>query len=226
MKALQRTAHFTHIAEKSMGQAKQNRERIEREEKLLASMPLDQIADAVRKLCTSASANYGRDCVMHAYLAQSIMERLGAKPEIVVGEAAWRVGEGDCDVIAHTLKSQPLESNPAALPYHAWLSFAGKYLDFTTYQFADKAAEMDRLDGGKTTVLWCPPYLCVSRKSVFSYRDVAQLHAGMFYYEPSEKLREKVMQDLTPSLDDAHAAWIIFSNPGITVIGPDGKRCD
>lgn len=210
-----------------MGQAKRNRERIEREEKLLSSMPLDQIADAVRKLCTSASASFGRDCVMHAYLAQALMERLGAKAEIVIGEAAWRVGEGDSDVIAHTEKSQVLGPVSAeALPYHAWLSFAEHYLDFTTYQFADKAAEMDRLDGGKTTVLWRPPYLCVPRRSIFSYKEVAQLHAGMFYYEQSEKLCEKVMQDFTPSPEDAHAAWIIFNNPGITVIGPDGKMSD
>lgn len=182
-----------------------------------------QIALSIRKLASAASSHEGSDCYTFANLAGHLLKHEGIESVLVVGHAAWRVSSGDSDVILHA----PLSDIPypmGAMPYHAWLEIpsAGLIFDSTLYQLRKKASELDKQDGGHTTVDWCPDYLLAPKSSVSTLKDVIQLTAGLFFYERNERL-EKYILDSAPVTDegDIAAAMIIYRNTDLVVHGPN-----
>lgn len=180
-----------------------------------------QVALAIRKLASAASSH--ADCYTHANLAGHLLTHEGIESVLVIGHAAWRVGNGDPDVILHAPLSD-IQYPVGAMPYHTWLDIpsANFVFDTTTYQFRQKAADLDKQDGGHTTVDWCPDYLLAPKSSVSTLRDVIQLSAGLFYYERNEHL-EKLILDSAPETDeqDVAAAMIIYRNNDLVVHGPN-----
>lgn len=139
------------------------------------------------------------------------------------GYAAWRVGPGDSDVIAHTPHAQAYApAGVESLVFHSWLEIADSILDFTTYQLRFKAASLDALDGNSTTVAWCPDYLLLKKSSLMSYRGVAQAaKPPAVYYEPSDKLDELLSAQYTVDEQDLSHLRLLCSNQEIRVIGPN-----
>jgi len=205
-----------------MGQAKYNRERNERERVILATLPLPRVASAIQKLTEAASGALGADCVVNSNLARLILQRLGAEARMVVGQAAWRVGPGDGDVIAHVLGTPALNEGPNALPFHCWLEYADHIIDFSTFQLPLKAAQMDALDGQTTTVTWSPTFLCVPRSEVSPYPVVQRCSAGLFYYAADRALHDQVMASFKSDAEDEALAWIIYNSAeNLQVFGPN-----
>jgi hypothetical protein len=99
-----------------MGEAK--RRALAREQLNKASQRVDipRLAAAIRKLATAASGDIGADCYAHAVIAQAILAKLGVEAHLAVGYAAWRVGEGDGDVILHAPAPGMVEQ-PGGVPY-------------------------------------------------------------------------------------------------------------
>lgn len=186
---------------------------------------LRRISSALRRLATAASGNLGSDCFIHAAIAQEILNRLGVSSKLVAGYAAWRVGNGDGDVILHApLPNMP--SQPGAVAYHVWLESNNHLIDFTTYQLRHKAIQMDKLDGGTTTVKWCPDYLSVPKKSVSTLRAVIQLRVGLYFYKQDTAI-ENLIQSAARPLDDGdvNTAWLLYQNQKLCVFGPNNMPC-
>lgn len=188
----------------------------------------EPIAKAIRKLANAASGHFGKDCFVHALFAQRALKELAGIPSrIVVGHAAWRVGNGDGDVILHAPMPGMVFQGEAALPYHAWLISGDYLLDFSTYQLREKAAQLDALDGGTTQVDWCPDYLIVKKKKISSLQQVQQHKAGLFYYQHNAKLERTVQVEAEPmDEDDWNIFLTIFHNPDVVVIGPNQVEHD
>ncbi len=192
--------------------------------KLPDAVDLPRISSALRRLAVAASLNCGSDCYIHAAIAQTILDRLGEKAKIVAGYAAFRVGESDSDVILHA-PAPGMPHQPGAVAYHAWLEAYGNIIDFTTYSLRTKADQLDALDGGTTSVTWCPDYLFVPKTSVSPMRDVIQLRAGMFHYLRVPALEAKIIAAAHPlDQDDVETAWLLYQNPDIQVFGPNHIR--
>lgn len=210
-----------------MGQAKQREAQEKTQLDALSRVDLDRVALAVRKLFLAAGPSVGMDCYDHAVIGVELLRRLGIEARIAVGYAAWRVGEGDGDVVAHTPKGQVFPPQNGAgegrhAVFHAWIEVAGRILDLTTYQLRRKAAELDALDGGQTQVDWAPDYLFLDKTEVQDYAAVAKLNAGLSYYERVMDLERVMMATAKPT--DAEAvemAMMVYQNPDAAVIGPN-----
>lgn len=205
-----------------MGEAKRNKIRAaEAMPQLEAAAP--RVAAVLRKLASAASAQLGSDCYLHADLGQLLLADLGIQSRPVVGFAAWRVGSGDGDVIGHTPHTPGyLPAEGQGFAYHSWLEIGDLILDFTTYQFRKKAADLDAADGGRTSVSWCPDYLLLPKTDVRTYKDVAQApDAGAAHYEARLGLDVIVrpMFNLDPE-DVATARWLL-DHPAVNVFGPN-----
>lgn len=179
------------------------------------------VALSIRKLALAASDNLGSDCYMHAMIAKSMLTSLGVVTRLNAGNAAWRLGNGDGDVVTHIkLPGVPYQAN--SYPYHIWLTCDRYLLDVTTYQLRAKARTLDELDGGKTTVDWCPDYLLVERDTVASFQDCQQKNAGVYHYRRDDVTEAIVLRKETKIDDeDLAAAWMIYKNPEINVEGPN-----
>ena len=185
--------------------------------------------EAVRKLALAASASVGADCYLHAELTRRLLADLGLTCKTQVGFAAWRVGRGDGDVIAHTFKVPGyLPEGAIGLPFHAWVTWDGIspeddiLIDTTTYQLPHKARALDALDGGHTVVEWCPELLVVPRSALSSYETVAKAPGpGVFYYEQVPQLQARVSADFVLEEDAMDKARLILANPGVMVMGPN-----
>jgi len=187
---------------------------------------LPRISSALRRLATAASGNLGSDCYIHAAIAQEILNRLGVSSKLVAGYAAWRVGKGDGDVILHA-PLQNMTAQQGAVPYHVWLEVGNHLVDFTTYQLRYKASQMDKLDGGSTTVKWCPDYLSVPKKSVSTLRAVIQLRAGMYFYKQNTAIENLILPAARPLDDgDVNTAWLLYLNQELCVFGPNNMHHD
>lgn len=184
---------------------------------------VQKVSSSLIKLATAASGNFGTDCVTHAEIGRELLKSLGVKSDLVVGESAWRVGEGDGDIILHAKMPGMVYQGPNAVPYHCWLEAeGGKYIiDFTTYQIPEKALILDRLDGGHTNVAWHPDYLIAKKNKIHPLQAVIQGGSGLFYYKKDAQLHQQVMEGSTGiDPDDLRAAMIILNNPDIVVKGP------
>jgi hypothetical protein len=136
-------------------------------------------------------------------------------------DTAWRIGNSDGDVIMHS--PQPnMPPQPGGVAYHVWLEIGKHLLDFTTYQLRDKAAHMDELDGGTTTVLWCPDFLFVPKTSVSPLHSVIQLRAGLYHYVRVPVVEARIIAT-APQFDedDIDTAWLLYQNPALKVFGPN-----
>lgn len=204
-----------------MGQAKIQAARKAAEAEAIASIDIDRVATAIRKLFSAASRVVGMDCLDHAVIGVALLGRLGVPAKVVVGYAAWRVGGGDGDVVSHAPEGQMIQGQGNLL-FHAWIEVAGKILDLTTYQLKRKAALMDAADGGRTTVDWAPDYLFIDKTAVRSHRDVAQLEAGLCHYRRDESLERRVVAQLHP-VDPLELQMVlaVYHNPQVEVIGPN-----
>ena len=186
---------------------------------------LPRLASTMKRLTKAASGNLGSDCYIHAAIAQSILSKLGVESRLTAGWAAWRVGPGDSDMITHA----PVESiipQPGGMIYHMWLEIGSRILDLTTHSFRIKARHLDMLDGGHTTVVWCPDFLFVDKKSVTPLKDVIQHDAGMYYYSQQPAV-EAIVIDGAPELDmdDVNAAWMLYQNQDMVAFGPNDVMC-
>lgn len=183
---------------------------------------VEAVGVALRKMAQAASSHLGGDCFLHAALGQALLAEKGVPSEIAAGYAAWRTGESDGSVIAHTRQVKGyLPEGKQGFAYHAWLLVPGHIVDFTTYQLKAKALELDALDGGHTEVDWCPPMLLAPIAEVRSYREVAQGHAGLFYYERDLSMEPKLARMFSMDPEDLQIAKLILANPDVAVLGPN-----
>ncbi|MFZ4856068.1 MAG: hypothetical protein ACOYL3_06695 [Desulfuromonadaceae bacterium] len=174
-----------------------------------------QLVSAALQKFMAASARPGQDCYQRAVFAQSLLTKLGVDAKLVVGFTAWRIGNGDGDVIAHHPTSV---GHGAGFMFHAWLEIGNNILDFTTYQLRLKAAMIDAIDGFKTNVVWCPEYLYVPKTSVSSYNLVRDKHAGLYHYQydaPTEAMLRSAAKPADPA--DIEQLWQIYQNPNAQV---------
>lgn len=205
----------------AMGEAKRRAENRAEIKGALQRVDIPRLALAMRKLAIAASGHYGADCYVHAALPQVILAEQGVKSRIKIGFAGWRVGNGDGDVVMH----RPVPGmipQPGSGAYHVWLEVGQFLLDFTTYQLRDKAVQLDALDGGHTTVEWCPDYLFVPRKSVSGFWEVTNRGAGLYYYEEVPSLTSLIITRASV-LDpvDVQMLQHLYRSPGALVLGPN-----
>lgn len=205
-----------------MGEAKRRRDAAKQVDAGLVS-ELERVASAVRRLCTAASGKFGADCILHARLAQALLARRAISSSVIAGFAAWRVGDGDGDVIVHApVAGMPPPKSERELPFHAWVEVNGLICDATTYQLPRKATELDQLDGGSTTVSWAPLQLVAPTSFVSSLRSVSVGNAGAYYYERVAAVEKRIFADFHP-LDeqDVGAAWLLYQHPDMHALGPN-----
>jgi len=187
-----------------------------------------RLAYALRKLTNSASQNIGADCLMQALLAQQILKEEGLDTKVVLGEAAWRIGPDDGDVITHSPTTGGFAPvGIKAMAYHAWLEWGTSIIDFTTHSLRVKAAQLDALDGGKTNVHWCPSYLFIPKRHARSLGEVTQaLDAGVACYReiPGLHMAMLVNGHIRPvDQEDLCALRLLYQNPRMVVIGPNDQ---
>lgn len=211
-----------------MGQAKQRK--LQRLHLRQTVTPVAQrVGAALRKLATAASDSLGGDCYLHALLGRELLADLGVATRIVVGYAAWRIGHADDDVMAHVPHAQGfLPEGVQGMAFHAWLETitddgsAPLLIDFTTYQLARKAKELDDADGGHTNVEWQPSMLLLDRTEIRSYKEVAKAPGpGLAHYQEAPGLHERIAHNFSPDPEDLAIARTILANPEMVVIGPN-----
>lgn len=205
-----------------MGEAKRKNQQ-KMHFKLHAEPHVAKVASAIQKLAYAASSHQGMDCYLHAALGQALLSRnFGISTDIRVGYAAWRVGDGDGDVISHTKHTTAhLPQGVNGLAYHAWLEANEHIIDLTTYQLTQKGKELDGFDGGRTAVDWCPAFLFVPKNEARSYQEVAQRQKGLFFYEHDAALQASVAGRFELDPDDVDTAEAVLSTEDVVVIGPN-----
>ena len=212
-----------------MGEAKRRRAAEEARSAALRQVT-ERVGATLRKLASAASANLGSDCYLHAALGRELLGDFGFDARVVAGEAAWRVGEGDGDVIAHTPRVQgfaPSSMPPGklALAYHAWLIVDSHVVDFTTYQLPRKGLELDALDGGHTSVDWAPEVFVLPVSLLPSYEQVARSpKSGVAFYDVIPGLAEKMASTYELDPENVAVARFILANPDVNVFGPNQVR--
>ena len=164
-----------------------------------------------------------------ATLAQRILKDEGIDTQLVIGEAAWRVGPGDGDVIAHSPRVGGIAPEGVmAFAYHAWLQIGDTIIDFTTHSLRSKAASLDAIDGGSTVVLWCPDFLVIEVGNTLSLHEVNQApREGVACYQELPGLYDAMVSaGLREEVDEGDVAVmkVILANPGIVVLGPSDCR--
>src|SRR6516225_1089380 len=102
-----------------MGEAKRKKAAREAALQNLGSVDIERVAGAIRKLSVAASPSLGVDCYSYAAYGQWLLARLGVPSTIAVGYAAWRVGDGDHDVIVHDPSCVSIVNVGRGLAYHA-----------------------------------------------------------------------------------------------------------
>mgnify|MGYP001354280115 CR=1 FL=1 len=181
---------------------------------------VSRIAAALRNYATAASNSLGSDCYVHAELGRVLLNDVGIETRLVAGFAAWRVGPGADDVLGHVphLTAYAPTKCPG-LPYHTWLYCGAFLVDFTTYQLQQKARQLDAADGGRTTVTWCPPFLCALPQELRRYEELVHARtAGLAYYQARPEL-DGVLRPPSP-VDPAHvsAVRLLLADPDMNVI--------
>ena len=209
-----------------MGEAKVKRQKQAQQNEKHKHVDFGRVAGAVNRLCAAASNNYGADCVLQAWLAQSILKKLDVDSTIRAGFSAWRVGNGDGDVISHIPQDAKPVARATEAAYHAWLQVGSMIFDVTTKQLRAKASMIDYMDGGNTTVDWAPDFLLIDVSAVSSYHMVKMGGAGLVHYVAHPIVRENILRDFQPDQADADMAWLLYSNPDAIVFGPQSATSD
>lgn len=200
---------------------------MEKEQKLLDAYNegiYRKLATALQQLTVSASPAVGSDCMLQAALAKALLAEFGIQTRIVVGEAAWRLGPGNGDVMVHSPKVGGFAmANGPSLAFHAWLETAqGEILDFTTNSLRLKAQQLDALDGGKTTVEWCPPYLRAPRTKSSVWEVTQSFQSGVYHYGELPGLLELMQSNglaNEPAPEDLAILKMIYTMPAMQVVG-------
>jgi hypothetical protein len=208
-----------------MGEAKRRRDaEVARGIELLGAV--ERVGNALKKLATAASNHLGSDCYMHAVLGRELLKDFGFDARVAVGEAAWRVGEGDGDVITHTPRVKGfVPEGKKGFGYHAWLVVDGHIVDLTTYQLIRKAEELDAADGGHTRVTWAPDALVMPVGLVLSLRQVTQSpRAAVAFYDPHPEMLQLVSAEYEIDEGDLTNARLLVAKPDIHVFGPNDAR--
>lgn len=215
-----------------MGEAKKRQAAREAEGLKLEGVDISNVCRAVRSVCQAASTSLGGDCFMHAWLTQEVLKTHHIDSVIEVGHAAWRVGDGDGDVLTHVCSEEQIQhftsielTGRAVLPFHVWLEVGGHILDSTLYQIPGKAAYLDSIDGGATSVEWKPDYLFEPLSSVSSMDEVIEKTKGLYFYKKEPRLKKLIFSsivDLDPS--DVQMVLLAYRNPQAVVVGPNMIR--
>lgn len=166
---------------------------------------LHLIARAMRSVLEASTDSYAADCAMYALVGAQVLKRLGfEKAQAVAGEAIWRVGPGDDDVITHakSSKDQGTSFYFKAVPdqekrreiFHAWITVGDMHiLDFTTFSLHHKAKLLDGADGMHTQVDWCPDFLLSKLSDCISVGEVAQSYdVGVYGYVRNPSIEEVI----------------------------------
>lgn len=136
----------------------------------------DKIAQALRVAMAPVSelrGGFAADCVLYASVGAEALRALGLPARMLAGDAVWRVGPGDADVIHHVAGAGTPTYGPANTAtgaFHAWIGIAShgaaftQLVDFTTWQLREKGRLLDQADGGNTIVEFCPDYLWVPER--------------------------------------------------------------
>lgn len=209
-----------------MGEAKRRSTELQQTLSSLRT-PVPRVSAALRKLALAASSKIGRDCYVHAELGRALLQEMQIHAHTVVGYAAWRIGPGSGDVIAHAPQAEcPSTAHASGLMYHAWLECSGVIIDFTTYQLAIKARELDAMDGGATHVAWCPDFLVLPKREAHRFSEVRQSYSvGLAYYEARPDLHAELGPAFSIDPADLRAARLILDNPTLNVLGPNHFEC-
>lgn len=211
-----------------MGQAKLRRQQVQaRLEQVRPAAA--RVGEALRKLAQAASAGLGSDCYLHAVLGRELLADLGVATQIVAGHAAWRIGSGDSDVMAHKSNLPGyLPEGAQGFAYHVWLETVEDggaspiLIDLTTYQLRQKAQQLDQADGGHTQVDWCPEHLVLRREDLRGFKEVEQAPGpGLSYYERVPGMLERLSSGAKIDQEDLALARLILASPGINVMGPN-----
>lgn len=156
-----------------------------------------KLAQAVRAALAPVSELRGisaADCTMYATVGVEALRRVGIPARLQVGEALWRVGPGDADVIHHVAAAGTPTFGPAHMVtevFHAWIGVdasgaePAQLVDFTTWQLREKARLLDLADGRDTCVKFCPDYLWVPEKiarSMTASQVAASFSVGVYAY--------------------------------------------
>lgn len=181
-----------------MGQAKAKKMNAQKDIEqfnALIGKRLPCIAKAMRNVLEAATDSYAADCAMYAKVGEAVLKKLGfEKAQAVAGEAIWRVGPGDGDVITHAKSSAQqgasfyFKDDPSVDKrrhiFHAWIAIGGMHLlDLTTFSLGHKAKLLDAADGQHTQVDWCPDYLLTSLSDCKAVAEVAQSYdIGVYAY--------------------------------------------
>lgn len=177
-------------------------------------LPADELAllaKAMSLVLGALTQAHGADCRTYAAVGAEVLSRLGyTAAQKVAGSAAWRVGPGDGDMIAHALElrdaigtmAAPKAPGAMAGMFHAWIEFGDTIVDFTTSSLPDKARQLDELDQGNTQVDWAPAVLWVDKRKLSSFKHVLQCpDAGVFAYRQHPQIEKVVFEEFSRDLD-------------------------
>lgn len=172
-------------------------------------------------LMPSVSKHAEIDATAYALLGQALLDDLGVEAQVAVGSAGWRVGPGDSDVISHhgALSGVRPGDVVKAYAYHAWLQAGNLAIDFTTHQLRAKAATLDSIDGGTTTVAWAPDYLVAELPNGHNLRSVTQsFDVGVYFYERNPRLESTILATAQVSDAAIGAARVRMANPSVRIL--------
>ena len=193
-----------------------------------------RLGKALETLFLSNSNKHGNDALEISMLACEYLNKNHiCKAKVIIGDVAWRVnGTLGAGVIAHHHSQLQGMTNAMKLtglksiPFHAWVSLNDVwYIDFTTYQFKVKMAQLDDIDGLTTPVRWQTDFLVFRQSQLCTYDKVMNGYkTGLAFYAQNPKT-EQLINSLAnnENLDsDLHALSIMFeaNDKGIKVIGP------
>lgn len=190
-----------------MGEAKRKKAALAALQAKPDAATLELLEKALSRVIGATTSAHGADCLLYAGVGAKLLQALGYPARMVIGSAAWRVGPGSGDVIAHALEiTSPdtpiyaphvLESmvDSSAGMFHAWIEVGDAAVDFTTASLADKAKQLDLADGGRTQVDWSPRVLWANRQEMVPFpRVVNAYEAGAFCYRRHERLECAIMK--------------------------------
>lgn len=181
----------------------------------MAVAEAEVLSSAISKVVGALTQVHGADCILYAAIGAAALRLLGfPEAKMVAGEAAWRVGPGDGDVISHAKQIvghsgqvfNPGTTAHAAM-FHAWIEVGDEIVDFTTPTLRHKAEQLDAADHGHTQVDWAPEVLWTSKRESKTPKGVAaSFDTGVFAYVRDAVLEKTVFQALPPDFDAEHYA--------------------
>jgi hypothetical protein len=200
----------------------QSREQKRESKRLAIKATCQKVASAVaRYLAAASTTNRGRDCQAHAQLTKALLKSEGIDSRLVGGYAAWRVGTGDADMIAHHPNSVYAASE-ANIVGHFWVEAGDLIIDPTTWQFQTKLEVCFQADGMPYEVLWPHQYLVISKSSVKPFKAVRDGYTFAYHYDERPELAAMAAIAASDPIDrnDLGALRLVYANPFALITGP------